>query len=789
MPPMSETMILTPLDDDDPEEHKKYVDKYEDIKQKLDHMKEGKSMSYCDFLATELQISQDDYIKCIRSSLRTATVFLQRKPCDLRVNAYMKYLLPAWGANHDLQFVLDPYACAMYIVSYISKSQRGMSALLEQACKEARRGNMELKAQVRHIGNKFLNNVEISAQEAAYIILQMPLTRATRQVVFINTSPPHERTFLLKSKAALENTPADSTDIESDNLIKRYARRPKSLDNWCLADYASKLQVTYPKKDNSEPSHVNDDNPEIVNNSDTEDLATSVIPNTDKINISLRNGITIRERQNHCIIRSVNYSKKVDYENYCREKLLLYMPWRDENTDLYDGCNTFQQSYEINKYKIAKNVHKYEHYTEELEQAKQATGQLDIDAFNHIAPNAQQTEREDLQTGSTPSDHYIYFDPDKAEHATYDIACDIGLNTAGITNDSTTLPGRMPDEQYHNLVRSLNLKQSEIFHHVLKWIKTKEDPLHIFITGGGGTGKSVIVKALYQALHRYLCSTAGENPDDCRLLLCAPTGKTADNINGSTIHAAFKVPASQGYKYKPLDSDRLNTLRAKYQNLSVVIIDEISMVGNELFNFINLRLQQIKGNNQVFGGISVICVGDLFQLKPVMDNWIFNDLIKDYGPLATNLWKEYFTMHELTEIMRQKDDEHFAKLLNRLREGNHTDQDMTELQQRIVLPNDHSYNESVPHLYTTNEMVIAHNNKLFHNAVTHKITVPALDTVIGDVSPQTKTQILKTIPKDPSKTCGLLSETPIAVALHYDITANIDVNDGMTNGQVVQCNK
>ena len=40
------------------------------------------------------------------------------------------------------------------------------------------------------------------------------------------------------------------------------------------------------------------------------------------------------------------------------------------------------------------------------------------------------------------------------------------------------------------------------------------------------------------------------------------------------------------------------------------------------------------------------------------------DMTKDYGPLATNLWKTYFTMFELTEVMRQKDDQPYAELLN-----------------------------------------------------------------------------------------------------------------------------
>jgi hypothetical protein len=54
-------------------------------------------------------------------------------------------------------------------------------------------------------------------------------------------------------------------------------------------------------------------------------------------------------------------------------------------------------------------------------------------------------------------------------------------------------------------------------------------------------------------------------------------------------------------------------------------------------------------------------------LKPVFDGWIFDDLNKGYGALAPNLWKELFKMHDLTDIMRQKDDLNFASLLNRLR--------------------------------------------------------------------------------------------------------------------------
>ena len=75
----------------------------------------------------------------------------------------------------DIQYVLDPYA--VYILSYITKGPRGMSKLLRKASEEAKEGNNDIVKRVRHISNKFLNAVEISAQEAVYLVLQMPLRR------------------------------------------------------------------------------------------------------------------------------------------------------------------------------------------------------------------------------------------------------------------------------------------------------------------------------------------------------------------------------------------------------------------------------------------------------------------------------------------------------------------------------------------------------------------------------------------------------------------------------------
>ena len=73
----------------------------------------------------------------------------------MRINLFNGKIILAWKANLDIQIVLEPYGCASYVVWYISKSQRGMSAQLEVAAKEARKGNLDIKKQMRHIGNVF----------------------------------------------------------------------------------------------------------------------------------------------------------------------------------------------------------------------------------------------------------------------------------------------------------------------------------------------------------------------------------------------------------------------------------------------------------------------------------------------------------------------------------------------------------------------------------------------------------------------------------------------------------
>ena len=180
-------------------------------------------------------------------------------------------------------------------------------------------------------------------------------------------------------------------------------------------------------------------------------------------------------------------------------------------------------------------------------------------------------------------------------------------------------------------------------------IKTNDEPFYCFLSGGAGVGKSHLTKAIYQATLKYYNTRAGDDFHTVKVLLLAPTGKAAFNIRGNTIHSALAVPASQSLKkYKPLDPCRQNSLRCKLGGLKLILLDEISMVGTAMFNVqINNRLEDIKGSAKDFGAVSIIAIGDLFQLKPVMDGYVFKDIDNsEYGVLALNLWHQYFKIFD-----------------------------------------------------------------------------------------------------------------------------------------------
>lgn len=198
---------------------------------------------------------------------------------------------------------------------------------------------------------------------------------------------------------------------------------------------------------------------------------------------------------------------------------------------------------------------------------------------------------------------------------------------------------------------------------------------HLFITGKAGTGKSTLLE--------YFRSTT-----DQQLVVLAPTGVSALNVCGQTIHSFFK--------FKPditIDSARkkaeaiLKKNGGKiYRKLDTIIIDEISMVRADLLDCVDQFLRIVrKCRAQPFGGVCMIFIGDLYQLPPVVtreETGIFNGYYKSpyfFDALAmADLEYKYI---ELQKIYRQSDAD-FIKVLNGIRTNNMSDDELALLNTR-----------------------------------------------------------------------------------------------------------
>lgn len=172
---------------------------------------------------------------------------------------------------------------------------------------------------------------------------------------------------------------------------------------------------------------------------------------------------------------------------------------------------------------------------------------------------------------------------------------------------------------------------------------------NVYISGVGGVGKSWVIKKI----------------TDDTTVLCSPTGVSALNIGGITMHKAFGIPP-----HYPLPADFANVnpaLKKAFSKVKRVIIDEIGMCQSYVLDFIDHRLKQFKNNNLPFGGVQMVVVGDFAQLECIVT--------KDQKPLVDAHYKSAFAFDahcwnfeecELTQVMRQSDVEQ-VELLGKVR--------------------------------------------------------------------------------------------------------------------------
>ena len=222
----------------------------------------------------------------------------------------------------------------------------------------------------------------------------------------------------------------------------------------------------------------------------------------------------------------------------------------------------------------------------------------------------------------------------------------------------------------------------------------------LFLTGKAGTGKTTFLRNLKESTSK-------------QIAVVAPTGVAAINAGGTTIHSFFQLPFTPFFPTLEGRKDLVGKIKMQdyrrrvLRELEVLVIDEISMVRADLLDSIDCLLRHFRyRNNEPYGGVQVIFIGDMFQLSPVATDEEWRILSQYYtGPYFFNsrvVTQQPPLYIEFEKIYRQTND-NFIRVLNEIRNDCLTPESLQLLEQRydpaFVPPANDSYITLTTHNY------------------------------------------------------------------------------------------
>jgi hypothetical protein len=244
---------------------------------------------------------------------------------------------------------------------------------------------------------------------------------------------------------------------------------------------------------------------------------------------------------------------------------------------------------------------------------------------------------------------------------------------------------------------------------------------HVFLTGNAGTGKTTFL--------RHIKNTTKKN-----IAITAPTGIPAIHVGGVTLHSLLYLPMGmyvpvpqRGFsatqyadKNTVLRNLRMNEQKRQLINkLDLLVIDEVSMVRADMMDCVDTILKYVRRNNEPFGGLQMLFIGDLFQLPPVVKEDEKATLLEHYrSPYffdAQVIQQINLIKIELKKIYRQS-DETFIQLLQNIR-NNQLEEDDHQLLLERYKPTYANYEKHI--------VLTTHNNKA------DKINAEKLDEIPG----------------------------------------------------------
>ena len=298
---------------------------------------------------------------------------------------------------------------------------------------------------------------------------------------------------------------------------------------------------------------------------------------------------------------------------------------------------------------------------------------------------------------------------------------------------------------------------------ILKVLYLIKQGKNVFITGHAGTGKSYILSKLKEKIPK--------------LTITSTTGMAAVNVRGQTLHSWAGV----GICNRPIEQTvekilKKSSTKNQIQKCKILAIDEISMLDIKTFEYVDAVLRQIRANDEPFGGIQVIFIGDFFQLPPVE-----NGTSEQKYCFKSKLWEKLDLYTVLLTKNYRQNEENLIRALSDMRVNSLTDKDIALLKTRECKNDDV---QNALHIFATNFEADNYNNSKFNKINSKEYKLLAFDGICKgkELVPTPTNTREENILKRIDVTCNAEKCISLKIGARVMLLINLDFKKGLING-------
>ncbi|KAF6525982.1 hypothetical protein HZS61_009026 [Fusarium oxysporum f. sp. conglutinans] len=511
---------------------------------------------------------------------------------DSLMNHYNRCLSLGWLANIDISPCTSLQAVINYAAKYCSKMEKrtdSYASMGRQILPYVSHQNPLLSFASR-LMNKLLTERDFSGQEICHVLLNCELQEGTRVIRAVDCRPYEQQGRSLRLQG-------DHDDAEVVGIYEKYLSRPPLHEELTYLDFLANWNTS--KRDGRKWTRWSRQaKPRVL----------YYFP---------------RYKSNH---------QHHQYDDFCRVKLMLAHPHRDPNELRKINGVEYNSYASAAEFCYGNHRHPDDYYgTPNAEERRP-----DPDEFEEEFHEPDLLEEDWLELARQlpdcpPSQEAIDLLGRRDIDIQYDWTPHVGRYAdPGIVQGDYWRQRIEQNRLYMDVedmpleVRdALNPEQRIVYDTFIGHFQCgSEEQILLHVDGGGGTGKSYMIKVLSSHLQRL----AGNRPSP--IWRAAPTGVASNQIMGTTLHSLLRLPMDRAFtELSPADA---NAIQKKLRDVRYLVIDEKSMLGLRQLSWIDKRLRQVFPARaaEFFGGISIILVGDFFQLPPIANKPLYFD-----GPL------------------------------------------------------------------------------------------------------------------------------------------------------------